>query len=539
METSPLTKGRRVVIASCSLVDGTGQPMVPADIYVEDARIQRVCPPRSSHGTWKVLDGEGLVVTPGFIDVHSHADNAPLLTVDDTTKILQGVTTEIVGNCGFSLAPITPGYERRFVDWAQQLFPHFRPRWHTLGEYLALTDARKYVVNYVPLVGHGALRLGIGHPDSRELGDRDMCRLVDRLDESLAAGAFGLSSGLAYTPGSYSTAAELEVLAHQLAPDRVYACHVRDQGDLIEESIDEVLRLGEAAGCRVQVSHHKVTGARNWGKSVRTLEMLGKARARGLRVCQDMYPYTSTSTVLSAVLPPEFRRGTTDDVIARLRDPWELVRLRNMLTSGESSVGWKNPVATCGWRGVLVAASADRRFEGQTIASVAEASRSGDPVEALAGILCEERLEVTAFFVDEMSEDDVVRVLEDSNTMIGSDGLPPGRPGLYHPRIAGSFVRVLGRYVREGQVLSWAEAVRRMTGLPAMQFGIPERGLVRAGWFADLVAFHRETVGDAGDFGEPLVPPRGIEWVMMAGRMVVHRGSYQRHRVGRRLHPGR
>lgn len=527
---------RRVIVGGL-VMDGTGSAGQEMDVYVDGEHISDVAPPSLIHGRWTVIDAAGLVIAPGFIDVHSHADNAPLLKIADTTKICQGVTTEVVGNCGLSLAPVTPGRERAFVDWAERLFPEFRPTWHSVHEYFQLADSQGYVTNYVPLVGHGALRLGAVGMANRPPTEQEFHMMEAMLDEALAAGVWGFSSGLIYEPGVFSTSGELIRLARRLPAGGMYASHVRGESATVMESIAEAIAVGSDAQCRVQVSHHKITGPVNWGRSKDTLAQLRVARGRGVHVRQDVYPYTSTSTTLTALVPPTFHDGDDSDLLRKLAEPTDIARLRAIFTSGQSIQGWKNPLASCGWEGVVVAATASHRFEGESMESLARMYRLIDPVEAFAMVLREERLRVTSICLDEMSEDDLVRILCDPETMIGSDGLPPGRGGRAHPRITGTFPRVLGRYARERHSLGLGEAIRKMTSLPASHFGITERGQVRPGWVADLVAFDPAKIADMGGYAEPLVPPCGIAWVMLGGRVVVRDNVYQGSRSGCRMRP--
>ncbi|HUY98683.1 MAG TPA: D-aminoacylase [Verrucomicrobiae bacterium] len=528
---------RHQVVAGGLVLDGEGGVARPLDVYLIGDRIAELRTRGGVPPGWTAVDATGLTVAPGFIDVHSHADNAPLLADDDTTKLLQGVTSEVVGNCGQSLAPVPRGGEAEFSSWVERLFPPMPLDWHDFGEFLATTDQRGAVVNVAPLVGHSALRVAVMGFDARPPTPTELNRMGELLDDALAAGAFGMSTGLIYPPGVFSDTAELVALARHLGPDRVYASHIRGEADTLVASVQEVVDIAQQAGCRAQVSHHKATGRRNWGRTEVTLGMLAAARAGGIRVRQDVYPYTASSTTLSALLPPQLHAGGEQALLRRLADEAALQDLEHILAAAEPIPGWENALASCGWDGIMIATTPDHRFEGETIASVMETLGMAGPGHAVAHVLREERLQVTAVFFGEMSEDDLVRVLQDPHTMIGSDGLPPGGGGLPHPRLTGTFPRVLGTYVRERGVLSLPEAVRRMTSLPATHFGLQDRGVVRPGLIADLVAFDPDTVGDRGGYREPLTPPAGIAWVMLAGEVAAADGRILPGRHGRRLLP--
>ncbi|MFI0418592.1 amidohydrolase family protein [Spongiactinospora sp. 9N601] len=522
----------RYVVSGGLVADGGGGEPEPADVLVEGERIAAVGPPGAFSGVPQI-DASGLAVAPGFIDAHSHADNAPFLAADDTTKILQGVTTEIVGNCGFSLAP--RGDAATYDEYVSRLFPRLEPTWTGFPEFLAAADAAGYVTNHCPLVGHGTLRVAAFGVADRPPEPGELAQMRRRLDEALEAGAFGLSSGLIYPPGAYAATEELIALAAALGPDRVYATHLRAEGAHLIPAIEEALRVAAEAGCRTQISHLKSVGRPNRGGVGRALALLDRARETGLAVRQDAYPYAASATSLTAALPPSYLAGDAPAVLARLCAPDAARRLARDLADGPP--GWENRVALAGWDAMLITDTASGAHVGRTLAEVATDLRA-DPVEALIHVLVSERLRVSAvtFWMD---EDDVRAALAHPHTMIGSDGLPPGTAGRPHPRLYGTFPRILGRYVREAGVLTLGEAVRRMTALPAAWFGVPDRGRIAPGLIADLVAFDPVTVRDTGDYHDPAGAPEGIAWVAQAGRLTVANGRHLGVRAGRRLLPAR
>jgi N-acyl-D-amino-acid deacylase len=521
------------VIAGGLVVDGTGVSAAQADVWIADGRVTDVQPAADYHAGATVIDAQGLVVAPGFIDVHSHADNAPLLPEPDLTKLRQGVTTEVVGNCGFSLAPRLASRREQFAAFLQRLFPPARWEGERLSDLLAETDRRGYVTNYAPLVGHGTLRLMAMGMEAREPTATELREMGRLLRQALEEGAFGLSSGLIYPPGLFSRTDELIELAGHLSPHHLYTSHIRGEGAHLEESVAEAIRIGREAGCRVQISHHKAAGRPHWGKTRTTLAMLAEARARGVEVDQDVYPYTAASTMLAACLPPAFLDVPEPDVLRRLEDPDWRDRLRRALAEGVP--GWENHVGDCGWDGILISSTASHQFEGRTLAEVA-GDLGVEPLEALVRVLVRERLRAS-MVIFSMDEADVTRVLADPRTMVGSDGLPPGFGGRPHPRLFGTFPRVLARYVRELGLLSLEEAVRKMTWQPAQKFRIPERGRVAPGLIADLVAFDRDRIQDHCDYRDPGRPPDGIAWVMQAGQVALEQGRFLGERLGRRLEP--
>lgn len=519
----------RLLLIGAQVADGTGGPLRAADVQIAGDRIEAVEPPGVlRNGRTRELTG--LVLAPGFIDTHSHADNAPLLAQDDTTKILQGVTTEVVGNCGFSLAPRLAQHADTFTAFSARLFPPIDWAWSSFDEFFQATEQNGYVTNYCPLVGHGTLRIAaMGMADA--VADDDAIAVMrTQLEAAMTAGAFGLSSGLIYPPAVYSSTSELVRLAEVLGGTGLYATHMRNEGEGLLDAIAEALEIGAAAG-RTHVSHLKTSGRPNWGKMPDALAAIHKARAAGQQVSHDVYPYDASSTMLATVLPPAYLADSEAAILERLssgRD--ELAR-----TINKSHPGWESMIRGAGWDGILVATTGSHRYEGQTLAEIAT-ERGIEPVDALIDVLLDEKLKASMVTFS-MNEDDVETALRDEHMMIGSDGLPPGSGGRPHPRLYGTFPRVLGRYRRDRGLMSLPEAVRRMTSLPAETFGIPDRGVIAAGKVADLVAFDPDTVADICDYRDPVHDPIGIPLVIQAGRPVVVDGAYAGPRRGRRLTP--
>ncbi len=311
----------KTVFAGATVLDGTGGPAGAYDVFVDGERIEDLRPHADTHPGWNTIDAGGLVITPGFIDVHSHGDNAPLLSDDDTMKILQGVTTEVVGNCGISLAPTSAQHRAALMASLEALMPAHEDIGSDFADLLRATDAHGYVTNYVPLVGHGTLRLATMGMERRAATPREQAQMRSSLEEAIEAGAFGLSSGLIYPPGVFSDVDELVDLAKCLPSGTIYTSHIRGEGDSLLDAVAEALTIGEKARVPVQISHHKASGKKNWGKTRDSLELIRQARARGAVVHQDVYPYTAGGTYLKAVLPPEFHEGGNEATLERLRDP--------------------------------------------------------------------------------------------------------------------------------------------------------------------------------------------------------------------------
>jgi N-acyl-D-amino-acid deacylase len=525
----------RIAIVGAEVVDGSGSPpKLQTVLVVDDTIIDLLPADLSVGGDFEVIDMPGLTLTPGFVDVHSHADNAPFLEDDDLSKVMQGVTTEIMGNCGFSLAPRKLPNEGVFDSYATRIFPPMSYQWNSFGEMLEAADQRGYVTNYAPMLGHHTVRIAAMGMNDSEARDDDLDLMKRLVDEAVEGGIVGFSTGLIYPPGVFATSDEIQALVSQIPPGVVYATHMRGEGAQVFASISEALDVGRRTGRRVQISHLKTAGRYNWGKMPQAMDLIREARESGVDVRQDIYPYTAGSTMLTACLPPWFQEGGNAGVLARLHDPGALAQLAKDL--GEISLKWENMVIGAGWEGIVVSSTADHRFEGQSLATIAN-ELGIDPLEALRHVLVEEQLQAT-MTVHQMSEDDVVTALEDGLTMIGSDGLPPGTGGKPHPRMYGTFPRILSRFSRELQVLSMPEAVRRMTSLPADTFGLKDRGLIRKGMKADLVAIDAGAVTDVATFADPIQYPIGIPWVLVNGHVVVKQSGYVDGRHGTRISRG-
>ena len=509
-------QGATTAIANVNVFDGTGSPPVRGDVVLTGSVIAEVLEPGTALAD-RLIDGSGLAVAPGFIDVHTHDDFAALVHPDMAFKNQGGVTTCIVGNCGFSAAPRDPD-----LTFAASLHPgRVIPDYHGFAGYMDHLEANPPGVNIGVLAGHGTIRAGVlgrhAFDADRTPTDGELAGMADVMGEALSAGVLGLSTGLVYEPGKFASTDELVALASMMAgTGALYASHIRDEGDHLLEAVAEAIEIGRRAGVAVQISHHKAAGSANWGKVAESLAMIDEARAAGHVVHADQYPYTAGSTTLESVL---YNYAITDD-----RHNYAITddRPERSATGGSTLPGSALVVASC----------ADHPdWEGRSMSDLAD--DFGTTAEEAARRVLQATPTATAI-LHMMDESDVRTVLAHPSTIIGSDGLPTieGKP---HPRLYNTFARVLGHYARDLGVLPMAEAVARMTGRSADIFGLHDRGYIRPGLAADLVVFDPARIIDRGTFAEPNHLPDGIAHVFVNGTAVVINGAPTGTRPGRVL----
>ena len=501
-----------LLIRGGRVVDGAGNPWVRADVAVRGDRVARIgrLPDAAAE---RVIDAAGLVVAPGFIDPHTHAVRGVFDVPTADNYLLQGVTTLTEGNDGASPWPI--------------------------GAHLARIADTGISPNWGVFAGQGTIRSLVLGADDREPTPDELDRMRRLVAEAMEEGAFGLSTGLFYVPGSFSSTEEVIALAAVAARrGGIYISHMRDEALRLLDSVRETIRIGEEAGIAVQITHHKAISRDMWGRSADSLALVDGARARGVDVTIDQYPYTASQTGITAVVPQWAQAGGSEELLARLRDPETRRRIREEIVFRiEHDRGGGDPanvvIGLCAW---------DRSLEGKSLADVL-AGRDVEPTAAHAADLVMEIVErggARAIY-HAMDERDVERIMRHPATAIGSDGgVSVFGAGVPHPREYGAFARVLGRYVRERGVLTLEEAVRKMSGATAARLGLQDRGLLREGFFADVAVFDPERVVDRATFEQPHRYAAGVEYVLVNGVLVVDGGEHTGARPGRVLHgPGR
>jgi N-acyl-D-amino-acid deacylase len=523
-------------IDGATVVDGTGAAGSRTDVGIRDEWIVALGD-LSRHPAGRTLNAAGKVLAPGFIDMHSHSDWRLWANRRAESKIRQGVTTEVVGNCGFSPAPASPDFLDELRGFALYLTPALDFRWRSVEEYLEAFDADGTAVNVAQLVGHGALRIAAMGFARRPPSAAELTTMQRLLGDAMETGAWGLSTGLVYAPGSYATTDELIALARVAARHRgFYASHIRGESATLLDAVDEAIRIGREAALPVQISHLKAAGRPYWGQVARALAAIDGAVEEGLDVLADAYPYTASSTTLRTLLPDWALEGGIAAMTARLADPEVRAGIRRELGAGGHGVADR-----VGWEHVMVSWCGRRKeAEGRRLSEIA-AAQGVDPLEAALDLIVAEEGKASMVLF-QLDEADVRRALAHPRVMIGSDGsalAPYGElgAGTPHPRSYGAFPRVLAQYVREQRLLSLAEAVHRMTGLPARRLGLRDRGVVRVGARADLVVFDARRVQDEATYEAPHRYPVGIEHVLVNGRFVVKDGQHTGSLPGRVLRP--
>lgn len=480
-----------ITIRNARIVDGTGVPAFAGDIEIEGDRITRV---GEAGPARREIDAHGLVLTPGFVDTHSHDDGAFLRYPGMEFKVAQGVTSEVSGNCGFSAVPNEPG--RTFMPGDIASGSH--STWTDLESYFAACTAANPAINNMMLVGHNRVRAFSVGLERREATPTELAEMRGHVAKAMEQGACGFSTGLIYEPGRYSSTDEVVALAAECAPfGGLYATHMRNEGDRLLEAVEEALTIAKGAGVPLHISHHKSAGKRNWGRIGESFARVDRAEADGQNVTFDVYPYTAGSGPM-----------------------WQYVRLDRI------DLEWSANV-------MINSCPDDPTLEGKMMPKIA-AEKGWELGEAVRNVLKTPRgkqVVCTHFIIDEA---DIETNLRDPRVMIGSDGIPDlkGRP---HPRLFGTMPRILAKYVRERSALSLEEAVRRMTSLACDRFGLPGRGRIAEGAFADLVLFDPATVQDTATYQEPKQEPTGVALVIVNGQITVEGGQHTGVGAGRML----
>ncbi|MFJ7727783.1 amidohydrolase family protein [Neobacillus sp. NPDC097160] len=517
-----------IVIRNGFVLDGTGNPWTKIDIGIKNGIISQMGQ-LTNNKTVVEINAEGSIVAPGFIDTHVHSDLLCIKPDIHKIKILQGVTTELFGQDGISVAPVSnetkplwqnqlKGLNGDIGDWP----------WNSIDEYLSFLENSELISNCAYLVPHGNIRTLIMGFEGRKASREEMVKMRLLVEEGMKQGAIGVSTGLIYPPNVYSCKEELiEICKGSAKYDGSFVVHMRNESNYSLEALEEVIDVARKSGVRLHISHFKIAGKHNKDKYKAALEMMDRAREEGIEVTFDQYPYPAGSTVLSSLLPPWTHSGGTIEMLRRLKDLDLKEKIKEEM---EQSDDYDNFVRTCGWNGLVITSLPSQKnkiFEGKSIQEIADISGM-TPSEVVFDLLIEENANIAMvnFWGD---EEEVMVGMKHSLQMVGSDGIFGGKP---HPRLYGTFPRILGRYVRENKTLTLPEAIRRMTGAPAQFMRLRNRGYIREGYFADVVIFDPKSIEDKATYKNSLQEPVGILNVIVNGIVAVKDGEFLGSKAG-------
>ncbi|HYX69657.1 MAG TPA: D-aminoacylase [Terriglobales bacterium] len=527
-----------VLIRNGRVVDGSGNPWFYADVGIVGDRIVFVGRAGKGATAKRTLDATGLIVAPGFIDMLGQSEVNLLIDKQAVSKLTQGITTEITGE-GESVAPL----DQAILDEQKEFLEHFHLTvdWRTLDQYFTRLEKQGAGINLGTYVGAATARRMVMGSADRPATPPELERMQAVVAQAMDEGALGVSSALIYAPGNYASTDELIALAKVAsAHDGIYASHMRNEGSTEMEALAEAFRIGREANIPVEIFHLKAAGNKNWGKMAQVVAAIQQARAEGIDVTADQYPYTGAATSLGAVIPPRFHAGGKDAFLARLKDPAQRAAIRQEIVDDKTKIEnlWQEAGGGDGVLVVGVLAPELKKYEGKTITQIA-AEQHKDPLDTVMDFVAADRDNTgCVYFI--MKEEDVRLAMQQPFVSVGTDYgevNPEGPLGesKSHPRAYGSFPRILGKYVREEHVLRLEDAIRKFTSLPAQREKLQQRGLLRPGYFADVTIFNPDTVIDVATYDNPNRPSQGIEFVLVNGVLELEHGRFTGQLGGRPL----
>lgn len=514
-----------IIIRNGLLYDGLGGEPRKANLAIKGRDIVRtgVEPLEGS----LTIDASGMIVSPGFVDIHSH-DEASLLSHGGVeAKARQGVTSVLLGNCGLGFFPLIPERESLWRDYHSSLYElqHLKLDWTDYQGFMKRLLSRGLTMNAGSLMGHGALRIAVMGSKTRRPTSKELRSMQEILAYSLHAGCAGLSTGLLYPPSSYAHEEEITALAMTLSENGgVYVTHLRNESDGLKKCIQENILLAQSTNVSVQISHLIVSGRRNWGLAPELLNLIKKAQSDGLSIHCDQYPYQAGITFITALLPQWSMYEGVEGLVNRLRkDKGFRKALREEIIQG--TPGWDNIIKSTGSENIRINSVSSAKNQGLIGKSLREISleRQEDTIETLFSLLQEEEGRITVLIFS-VSSQDLERILQEEDVMVGTDGIMIN--GRAHPRLYGTYPRIISRYVRERALLPLEKAIYKMAYLPAKKFGFKKRGLLQEGYRADIVIFDLERIADQASFLEPHLYPVGLEWVLVNGEIAFAKGEY-------------
>lgn len=514
-----------LLIQNATIIDGTGTPSYKADVAISKNKIAAVGPCIQASAR-KTLDAKGLILCPGFIDIHGHTDHYLCVDPQASSKILQGVTTEVFGNCGYSPFFLKGKFRQHFKSELDECA--LRGAWHDLESFSKRVAESRPALNWMTLMGHGTLRrTAMGSPDRAPSPD-EMKWMTYQLEKALDQGAVGLSTGLIYTPGCFAKIQEIVELVKVVGSKKgLYATHMRSEGDKLLESVQESLRIAQKGKAALQISHLKTAGEKNWKKIDDLFALLDTNLCRGMDLTWDRYPYTASYTSLDTYLPRSLFDGGDHKAVRRLKN----ARKRNEMIRHLDSRGTRFGMTLLAG----IQSKKNKRWNGYTLEECARLTQESLS-EFTLDLLIEEEMQVNAMFFS-MSEDNLDRIILHPKAMVGSDASARTRGGktyrpVVHPRTYGTFPRFLSHFALETKKISLEEAIHKMTGLPASRLGLKKRGVLVRDAYADLVLFNPQTLKDQATYRNPTLDPQGLEMVMVNGVLTVEKGVQTTKRAG-------
>jgi len=512
-----------LLIKNATLIDGTGKAAFMGSVASEGGKL-KVLPPDCTDEATTIIDGTGLMVSPGFIDPHSHGDVPLGKSFNSLSKLSQGITTHVVGQCGFSMSPINPKnlhLMKEGMSIFTDAFPKEMETFTTFEKYLQYVHTLAFPENVKFLIGHVSLRIAAMGFDNRKPTEKEMEHMKSMLREAMEHGAMGMCSGLIYIPSVYGDVEELAELCKVVAEyDGIYTTHMRNESNDVIASIEETIQVAKGAGCRTHISHLKVCGKPHWGTSKKMIEMLEAAQKEGVRITADQYPYTATMTHLSVSIPPKYFTNGISGVVELLKDP--AIRQTIKAEILDENTPFDNQYLNCeGFDGIFIAHCAlTPEYAGATIGETAK-KLGMDAFELFFDILIRNKGLASAIYFC-LSDKDVFDIIKSDHVMVGTDGIVKSGESPTHPRAYGSFPRAIRYFVKENKLLSLEHMIYKMTGFTAEKMMIDSKGSIIDGMDADLVVFNYDTICDRADYVESNQLADGIEYVIVAGQIVYH-----------------
>ena len=537
-----------IAIINGLVLDGTGNTPCRIDVGIKNGMIVEVARGLSADAKI-VIDATHKMVAPGFIDAHSHCDLVPFMSDSiRESRIRQGVTTELIGQCGLGSAP----YTETMQDWRNYLTPILGnvPEtwgWSNFSLFLADLNKAQKPNNLAALIGHGAVRAQVLGLKNSSPSANDLEKMSLIVAEAMSQGALGISYGLAYLPGMFAPKQELVALSSVVAAyNGIMMIHIRSHSRQVREGMAEALAVAKESGVKLQISHMRSFSNQNFGITGQELiEMIEQARVDGVDVTFDEHPYRAGSTLLSQILPPWAKEGGSSEIIRRLKDPQQRTRLKEELNDkGPDYPGWDNFVGMVGWSNIMISSMFDPKnkwAEGLTATQLVT-KRSLEPkelvheiIDQIAALLISEDCRCSMVMHNLFAEEDIVDLMKHPLCQIGSDGIPTGKP---HPRLFGTFPKFLGEYVRDKKLMTWEEGIKRITGDPALRLAIAKKGFVKSGYCADLVVFEPNTINAPENYNTPHDFPIGLNYTLVNGQIAVSNGEVLSTNAGKVIRRG-